>query len=220
MSSAVWLWGEYHCLSCVSTRHCTMIFKKVSFLGLRQLLHKHSLTTILMSIWGRPFHSSGSLIHLTPDLCSVDSSFLAVQLTLGFTFTIQGFGLRSPPRGGQPGHSLKAVRWVSGRAHLVSPVSRVAVLCCLVYSVWKTGYVMSFIFFILRVVFGVWVRFQRRWVTLIKSGKEAFSLCPSLKSTCLSLPTKGSQMPGLFNEGPITPIWNFRSLWVQPAEKL
>ena len=49
-------------------------------------------------------------------------------------------------------------------------------------------------------------------VTLIKSGKEAFSLCPSLKSTCLSLPTKGSQMLGLFNEGPVALIWNFRSL--------
>lgn len=89
MSSAVWLWGEYHCLSFVSTRHCTVIFQKVSFLGLRQLLHKHSLTSILMSIWGRPVHSPGSLIRLSLDFCSVDSSFLAVQLTFGFTSTIQ-----------------------------------------------------------------------------------------------------------------------------------
>ena len=209
MSSAVWLWGEYHCLSFVSTRHCTVIFQKVSFLGLRQLLHKHSLTSILMSICccchfhalekettthssvparripgtGEPgglpsmgshrgghdwsdlpaVHNPGSLIHLSPDFCSMSSSFVAVQLTLGFTSTIQEFGLRSPAPGVQPGHSLKAVSWVSGRAHFVFHVLWVAVLCCLVYSVWKTGYFMFSIFFILRVVFGVWVRFQGSW---------------------------------------------------------
>ena len=162
MSSAVWLWGEYHCLSFVSTRHCTVIFQKVSFLGLRQLLHKHSLTSILMSIWGRPVHSPGSLIRLSLDFCSVDSSFLAVQLTFGFTSTIQD--LASDPHSWCAAWTLSEGRKLGqGSAHLFSHVSRVAVLCCLVYSVWKTGYFMFSIFFILRVVFGVWVRFQGSW---------------------------------------------------------
>lgn len=193
MSSAVWLWGEYHCLSFVSTRHCTVIFQKVSFLGLRQLLHKHSLTSILMSIWGRPVHSPGSLIRLSLDFCSVDSSFLAVQLTFGFTSTIQD--LASDPHSWCAAWTLSEGRKLGqGSAHLFSHVSRVAVLCCLVYSVWKTGYFMSFIFFILGGGFWGVGEISGKVVTLIKSDKEACSLSPSLKSTCLSLPTKGSQM--------------------------
>ena len=127
-----------------------MIFLKVSFLGLRQCLHKYTLLITLLSTGGRPFHIpafSLSLSLLSLDLCPVNSSCLALRQHSASS--LQSKELASdPPPGAQPGKSLKAVSWANGRTDLVC-FSSLRGCCPLLpdFQCLENKYFMSFVLF-------------------------------------------------------------------------
>ena len=126
----------YNRLSQMNFKHCSMILFKISFLCLMHFSTSLLLSELCLLLTGGFFVSLDRFL-ITGPLFS-EPWLPCSPAKLSKTQQSKELVL-NPPSLAQPGHSLKAVSWVNGRAHLVSHVSRVAVFCCLVYSVWKTG---------------------------------------------------------------------------------